>query len=121
MRALRYGVTAEWVFNGFDLPTSQTVEQAYLTIKKAWAGASEEQAPDDPNLLMQLAGTILEPQDGEGNWVVSFEFTLENTTTDLAPPPKFLWYEVTLQTEDEWLRPVVGQLRMLSDVFTVVV
>ena len=124
MQVLRYGETASWAFRGFNLDPSDPVQTAFLTVKRTWADDSQQQGAEPP--LLQLAvpvppgdgadGTF--SQDDEGNWSGSFNFTVEQTTEDLGPPPRFLWYEVTLVAATHLYRPFVGQIRMLPDVYT---
>lgn len=123
MRVLRYGATAAWAFRGFNLPTGVTVETAFLTIKDAWAEPLEESAPNPPRLQVAIVppgdpdaeGTF--SQDEFGNWEATFNLTAVETADDLGPPPRFLWYEVTLVAGPVMLRPVVGQVRMLPVVY----
>lgn len=111
MRTLRYGADAEWAFAGFDLPLSEAIVDATLTIKPEWA-EDDQEAPDNPAWL-EIAGVIVEAQDGDGNWLVSFAISPADSIVDLAPPPRYLWYEVTLHTDALTLKPFVGQVRML--------
>lgn len=130
MRTLRYGVDATWAFAGANLPATDSVVDAYLTIKAEWAGPLDEAGPEPPRLQLlvtqteQLAGQITDPQDGFGNWALYFNLTAAETAIDLAPEetatgqPRRLYYDVTLYTADgKTLRPWVGALRMLPDVF----
>ncbi len=128
MRTLRYGADARWDFKGFDLPLSEHVDSAILTISGGWAATDEEQPPAPPNELLVLAigatlnpdGEITQPQDGEGNWALFFLLTVGETSDALAPPPRYLWYEVTLLTLPSAFvfRPYVGQVRMLPDLYS---
>jgi hypothetical protein len=125
MRTLRYGADATWTFEGFDLPLSESVETATLTITNAWADLDEEQPPEPELLQVEITttatddGQITEAQDGDGNWRLFFTLSHDETQTDLEPPPRYLWYEVTLETTPGTLilRPFVGQVRMLPDLF----
>ncbi len=97
------------------------METAFLTIKDAWAEPLEESAPNPPRL--QLA--VVPPdnadgrfaQDEDGNWSAVFDLTAVETADDLGPPPRFLWYEVTLVGGTTLLRPFVGMVRMLPVVY----
>lgn len=121
MRVLRYGATAAWAFRGFNLPTGFTAETAFLTIKDVWATELEEEPPNPPRL--QLA--VVPPsnaegsfsQDDEGNWEASFNLTAVETADDLGPPPRYLYYEVTLVGGETLLRPVIGTVRMLPAIY----
>lgn len=125
MRVLRYGATALWSFRGVSVPP---VETAYLTIKDRWALPAEEQPPDDPTLRLRLVVTPEPSDDGfvstdeNGNWVAVFNLSAIETQDDLgpgSPATRFLWYEVTLFAEGgDVLRPYVGQIRMLPDIFS---
>lgn len=127
MRTLRYGADATWAFKGFDLPLAEHVDSAILTLSAGWADDDEEQPPSPPNELLVLAigdtvtanGLIEQPQDGEGNWSLYFSLTVGETSDALAPPPRYLWYEVTLLTLPSAFvfRPFVGQVRMLPDLY----
>lgn len=127
MRTLRYGADAVWSFNGFDLPLAETIASATLTITDVWPEPDEEQPPEPPSPLLQTtvtpttspAGEVTDPQDGDGNWSAFFTLTHAETQLDLAPPPRYLFYEVTLVTTPGGLilRPFVGQVRMLPDLF----
>lgn len=129
VRVLRYGATATWAFRGFNLDPADPVQTAFLTIKDTWADVDEEQGPEPPRLQLAVAvppgsgadGTFAE--DDEGNWEATFDFTVEQTSASeassgLGPPPRYLWYEVTLVAATHLYRPFVGQVRMLPDVFT---
>lgn len=126
MRTLRYGASATWLFNGFDLPVGEVVDNAVLTIADAFPTETEEQ-PDPAAILLQKAvtatldadGQVTQPNDGDGNWSLFFNLSAVETQTDLTPPPRYLWYEVTLETLPGTLilRPFVGQIRMLGDLF----
>jgi len=127
MRTLRYGADAVWAFKGFDLPLSEAIDSAILTVSGGWADDSEEQPPSPPNELLVLAitptdspdGQVTEPQDGDGNWRLHFNLTVGETSDAVAPPPRYLWYEVTLLTTPSAFvfRPYVGQVRMLPDLY----
>ena len=127
MRTLRYGADARWDFRGFDLPLSESVDSAILTVSAGWADVDEEQPPSPPNEILVLTitptlnadGEVVEPQDGEGNWSLDFLLTVGETSDALAPPPRYLWYEVTLLTTPSAFvfRPYVGQVRMLPDLY----
>lgn len=127
MQVLRYGATARWTFRGFDIDPSDPVQTAFLTIKDSWAEADQEQGEEPPRLQLAVVPPSNDDgafsQDDEGNWSALFEFTVEETSAGsdaggLGPPPRFLWYEVTLVAATHLYRPVVGQVRMLPDVFT---
>lgn len=128
MRTLRYGADATWRFKGFDLPLSEHVDSAILTVSAGWAADDEEQPPAPPNEILVLAiddtltanGQITEPQDDDGNWALFFSLTVGETSDALAPPPRYLWYEVTLLTLPSAFvfRPYVGQVRMLPDLYS---
>lgn len=121
MRVLRYGATAAWAFRGFDLPTGLTIETAFLTIKDAWPTELEEAPPNPPRLQLavvppdNLDGSF--SQDDEGNWIAAFNLSAIETADDLGPPPRFLWYEVTLVGGLTLLRPWIGQVRMLPVIY----
>lgn len=127
MRTLRYGADATWPFEGFDLPLSESILSATLTITDVWAADDEEQPAEPPSPMLQKTitvassgdGEVTQPQDGDGNWALYFTLTHVETQTDLTPPPRYLWYEVTLETSPGSLilRPFVGQVRMLPDLF----
>lgn len=129
MRVLRYGATATWIFRGFSLDPGQMVATAFLTFKDAWATSVQEQAPNDPHERLQLAVTPTQSDEGivstdeDGNWVASFHVTADETSDELGPgdpPTRYLYYEVTLILDDPvaTLRPIVGTVRMLPDVYT---
>lgn len=121
MQVLRYGETTAWAFRGFDLPTGVTIETAFLTIKAEWPTIDEEAPPNPPRLQLAVVppssadGTFT--QDDEGNWAVVFNLTPIETADDLGPPPRFLWYEVTLVAEQQTFRPIIGQIRMLPVIY----
>lgn len=121
MRVLRYGATAAWAFRGFDLPTGLTIETAFLTLKDQWAGPLEEAPPNPPRLQLAVVppgnadGTFT--QDADGNWEATFNLSAIETADDLGPPPRRLWYEVTLVSGLTLLRPWVGQVRMLPVIY----
>lgn len=127
MRTLRYGADATWRFKGFDLPLVESIDSAILTVSGGWAAETEEQPPTPPNELLVLTvsptlgvdGEVTQPQDGDGNWSVEFNLTVGETSDALAPPPRYLWYEVTLLTTPSAFvfRPYVGQVRMLPDLY----
>lgn len=130
MRTLRYGVDATWAFAGANLPPTDSIVDAYLTIKDEWAGPLDEAGPEPPRLqslvtaVLSASGQITEAQDGYGNWALYFELTAAETAIDLNPEatptgdPRILYYDVTLSTAlGKTLRPWVGALRMLPDVF----
>lgn len=130
MLAIRYGVDATLFFRGANLDPSAAIVDAYLTIKREWAGPLDE-AGAEPAALQVLvtatpdaAGQVLEAQDGFGNWAVEFNLTASETAVDLAPEttatgaPRRLFYDVTLSLDDgKTLRPIVGTIRMLPAVF----
>ena len=126
VRVLRYGATATWIFRGFNLDPSEPVETAYLTVKDSWALPAEEQGPEPPRLQIYVTPTLSDEgivtTDANGNWVASFNLSALETSDELgpgAPPTRFLWYEVTLfHLGGAILRPFVGQVRMLPDVFS---
>lgn len=125
VRVLRYGATATWIFRGVDVPP---VETAYLTIKDRWALETEEQPPDVDTLRLRvvvvpaLSDEGFVSTDEDGNWVATFNLSALETEDDLgpgSPPVRILFYEVTLFVEGgATLRPFVGQIRMLPDVFS---
>lgn len=130
MRTLRYGVDATWLFHGYNLPAADSVAEAWLTIKREWAAPLDEAGPEPPALQLQVdltaqpAGQITQAQDGYGNWALYFNLTATDTAVELAPEetdtgePRHLFYDLTLLTaEGLTLRPEVGGLRMLPDVF----
>lgn len=131
MRTLRYGADASWPFKGFDLPLTESVQSAVLTITGYWALDDETQPAEPPSPLLQKTitiapttdGEILDTQDGDGNWSLVFNLSAVETETSLAPDSagvgRFLWYEVTLLTTPGTLvlRPYVGQIRMLPDLY----
>lgn len=126
VRVLRYGASATWNFRGVDVPP---VETAYLTVKDTWATLSEEQPPDPPRL--QIIVTPAPSDEGfvttdeDGNWIAVFNLSALETESELGPgdpPTRLLYYEVTLFVEGGGvLRPFVGSIRMLPDVYTGVV
>lgn len=130
MRTLRYGVDATWDFAGANLDPDASLVDAYLTIKDEWAAPLDEAGPEPPRLQLLIttapssSGQITEPQDGNGNWALYFELSASETAIDFAPEetptgqPRILYYDVTLSLSDgKTLRPWVGALRMLPDVF----
>lgn len=122
MQVLRYGATASWPFQGHNVDPADPVQTAFLTIKDTWADDAQQEGPEPP--LLQLAVTPPSnpdgafSQDADGNWAALFNFTVEETTEDLGPPPRYLWYEVTLVAATHLYRPIVGQIRMLPSVYT---
>lgn len=130
MRALRYGVDATWNFAGANLDPAQTLVAAYLTVKAEWAAPLDEAGPEPPRLQLAVTGTpnsdgaITEAQDGFGNWALYFNLTATDTAEAFAPEdtatgaPRILYYDLTTVTDDGLtLRPEVGTLRMLPDVY----
>ncbi len=133
MLAIRYGVDVTLPFAGPPLalidPAAQIVD-AYLTIKREWAAPLDEAGPEPPALQTLITvtpsanGQILEPGDGLGGWALQFTLTASETAVNLAPEdtdtgiPRRLYYDVTLSLDDgTTLRPIVGSIRMLPDVF----
>lgn len=128
MRTLYYGADATWQFAGANLPPGETLSDAYLTIKEAFAGRLDEAGPEPPRLQLLVtatpsdAGAIDEAQDGNGNWRLHFNLTTEQTAVDLAPAdtanPRVLWYDLTVLTENAKTECLeLGQVRMLARVF----
>lgn len=123
MRVLRYGATAAWAFRGFNLPTGFDVETVFLTVKDEWATELEEAPPNPPRLQLTITvppgtgpdGTF--EQDDEGNWNAVFNLSAIETADDLGPPPRYLWYELTLVAGEMLLRPEIGQVRMLPVIY----
>lgn len=122
VRVLRYGADATWIFRGYDTPP---VESAFLTIKDTWATPAEEQGPEPPRLQLAVTPTLspdgIVTTDEDGNWVAAFNFSADETAVELepgSPATRYLFYEVTLMTATQILRPFVGQVRMLPDVYT---
>jgi hypothetical protein len=128
MRTLYYGADATWQFAGANLPPGETLSDAYLTIKQAFAGDLDEAGPEPPRLQLLVTATadevgqITEAQDGNGNWRLHFNLTAEQTAVDLAPAdtanPRVLWYDLTVLTENALTECLeLGQVRMLARVF----
>lgn len=130
MLAIRYGVDVTLPFAGQNLDPAAAIVDAYLTIKDEWAAPLDEAGPEPARLQLLVtttpapAGQILEPQDGFGNWALEFNLTASETAVDLNPEttatgqPRVLYYDVTLSLDDgKTLRPIVGAIRMLPDVF----
>jgi hypothetical protein len=103
VRTLRYGTDVTWPFSGEDLDPNVAVLEAYLTFKDNWATSDTEEGTEPPRLQLLVTttpsefGQITEPQDGEGNWACFFILNVPETTDSLDPPPRVLWYEVTLK------------------------
>lgn len=132
MLAIRYGVDVTLPFAGPPLalidPTAEVVD-AYLTIKEEWAGPLDEAGPEPPRLQILVTQTAtpsgqITLAGADGAWALEFNLTASETAIDLAPEevegetPRRLYYDVTLSLDDgRTLRPIVGALRMLPDVF----
>jgi hypothetical protein len=131
--AIRYGVDRTLPFAGPPLallePTA-IIAEAWLTIKREWAAPLDEAGPEPPALQLQIdataqpQGQVTEPGDDFGGWALEFNLTATETAVDLAPEetatgtPRRLYYDVTLLLADgRTLRPIVGAIRMLPDVF----
>ncbi len=115
---------------GANLDPAQSLAEAWLTVKREWAGPLDEAGPEPPALQLgidltpQAQGQITQPQDGYGNWALAFSLSATETAVDFAPEvtdtgePRILYWDVTLLTDGGLtLRPWIGTLRMLPDVY----